>query len=72
VLLKVPVPLEIPRSLVLKVGLDGEARSWTVLVYVLNSELLGGGPSDEEDPKMETLIPTMGSQNSWPISLISL
>jgi hypothetical protein len=54
VLVKVLVedPLEVPRSLVIKMGreLDGMGRSWTVPVYVFNSELMGAAPADEADP----------------------
>jgi hypothetical protein len=54
VLLKVLVedPLEVLRSLVIKMGResDGEGRSWTVPVYVFNSGLVNVGPADEEDP----------------------
>lgn len=54
VLLKVLVedPLEVLRSLVIKMGResDGEGRSWTIPVYVFNSDLVNVGPADEEDP----------------------
>jgi hypothetical protein len=54
VLVKILVedPLEVPRSLIIKMGreLDGEGRSWTVPVYIFNSELLGAAPADEDDP----------------------
>jgi hypothetical protein len=54
VLLKVLVEdaLKILRSLAIKLGreLDGEGRSWTVSVYVFNSEIIDAGPTDEEDP----------------------
>ncbi|GJN32010.1 hypothetical protein PR202_gb20477 [Eleusine coracana subsp. coracana] len=45
-------PLKVPRSLVIKTGreLDGEGRSWTIPVYMFNSEILGAAPADEEDP----------------------
>ncbi|TVU30859.1 hypothetical protein EJB05_22505, partial [Eragrostis curvula] len=45
-------PLEVPRSLVIKHGsdLDGGGRSWTVPIYVFNSELVNAPPADEEDP----------------------
>jgi hypothetical protein len=53
VLLKVLVedPLEIPRSIVMKLGRESdEGRSWIVLVYILNSEIIDAGPADEDDP----------------------
>jgi hypothetical protein len=54
VLLKVLVedPLEVPRSLVIKIGKesDGEGRSWTVPVYFFNSDMVNAGPANEEDP----------------------
>jgi hypothetical protein len=54
VILKVLVedPLEIPRSLVMKMGResDDNGRSWTVPIYVFNSYLVNAGPADEEDP----------------------
>jgi hypothetical protein len=54
VLLKVLVEdrREIPRDVVIKMGResDGEGRSWTVPIYIFNSEILPDGPSDEEDP----------------------
>lgn len=45
------VPLKVPRSLVISVGheLDGEGRSWTVPVYMFDSEILGAAPANEED-----------------------
>jgi hypothetical protein len=45
-------PLEIPRSLVMKMGreADGNGRSWTVPVYVFNSDLVNAGPTYEKDP----------------------
>ncbi|TVU01684.1 hypothetical protein EJB05_52841, partial [Eragrostis curvula] len=45
-------PLEIPRSIEIKHGreLDGEGRSWTVPVYVLNSQMADQAPADGEDP----------------------
>jgi hypothetical protein len=54
VLLKVLVedPLEVPRDVVIKMGResDGEGRSWTVPIYVFNSDAIMAGPQDEEDP----------------------
>jgi hypothetical protein len=54
VLLKILVEdsLEIPRSVVIKLGResDGEGRLRTVPVYVFNSGLVKAGPADEEDP----------------------
>ncbi|TVU03252.1 hypothetical protein EJB05_51223, partial [Eragrostis curvula] len=54
VLIKVLIddPLEVPRSIVIRIGreLDGEGRSWTVPVYILNGALAGAGPANEEDP----------------------
>jgi hypothetical protein len=51
VLIKVIVedPLDIPRSLIIKVGKesDGEGRSWTVSVYIFNSELIPTGPAND-------------------------
>ncbi|GJN28066.1 hypothetical protein PR202_gb16147 [Eleusine coracana subsp. coracana] len=46
------IEIEVPRSLVLKVGreLDGEGRSWTIPVYIFNTELLGAAPADEDPP----------------------
>jgi hypothetical protein len=43
---------EIPRDVVIKMGResDGEGRSWTVPIYIFNSEILPVGPFDEEDP----------------------
>jgi hypothetical protein len=53
VLLKVLVEdlREIPRDVVIKMGResDGEGRSWTVPIYIFNSEILLAGPYDEED-----------------------
>jgi hypothetical protein len=53
-LLKILVedPLEIPRSVVIKLGTtsDGEGRSWTVPFYVFNSDLVNVDPADEDDP----------------------
>ncbi|TVU10812.1 hypothetical protein EJB05_44364, partial [Eragrostis curvula] len=53
VMLKVLIddPLEVPRSLVIKVGreLDGEGRSWTVPVYIFSFEFADPAPPDEED-----------------------
>jgi hypothetical protein len=53
-LLKVLVedPLEVPRSLVIKIGResDGEGRSWTFPVYIFNSDMVNAGSADEEDP----------------------
>lgn len=44
-------PLDVPRTLVIKHGrdLDCEGHSWTVPLYVFNSQLLPQ-PADEEDP----------------------
>jgi hypothetical protein len=44
--------LEVPRSLVIKIRkeLDGDGRSWTVSVYVFNSDMVNVGPTNEEDP----------------------
>jgi hypothetical protein len=54
VLLKVLIedPLEVPRSLVIKLGreADGNGRSWTVPVYIFNSNAIQAGSADEEDP----------------------
>jgi hypothetical protein len=54
VLLKVLVedPLEVPRSLVMKIGkeLDGDGRSWTIPIYVFNSDMVNAGLANEEDP----------------------
>ena len=54
VLVKVMIdnPLEVPRSLVIKHGkeLNGAGRSWTVPVYIFNSELTNAHPTDEEEP----------------------
>jgi hypothetical protein len=51
VILKVFVedPMEIPRSLVLKMGREsnGHGRSWIAPVYVFNSNLVNVGPTDE-------------------------
>ncbi|TVU19018.1 hypothetical protein EJB05_35141, partial [Eragrostis curvula] len=53
VMLKVLIddPLEVPRSLVIKIGreMDGEGRSWTVPVYMFNSYFADVAPPDEED-----------------------
>jgi hypothetical protein len=45
-------PLEVPRSLLVKLGreADGNGRSWTVPVYIFNSNVIQAGPTDEEDP----------------------
>ncbi|TVT96874.1 hypothetical protein EJB05_57902, partial [Eragrostis curvula] len=45
-------PLEVPRSIEIKHGrdLDGEGRSWTVPVYILNSQMADLVPADGEDP----------------------
>jgi hypothetical protein len=84
VLVKILVedPLEVPRSLIIKMGreLDGEGRSWTVPVYIFNSELLGAAHADEDDPPqhtMETLtfsldLWSQGRCNLWSKWLISL
>jgi hypothetical protein len=42
-------PLDIPRSLIIKVGKesDGEGRSWIVSVYIFNSELIPTGPAND-------------------------
>ena len=54
VLVKVMIdnPLEVPRSLVIKHGkeLNGAGRSWTVPVYIFNSEFTNAQPTDEEEP----------------------
>ncbi|CAN6335394.1 unnamed protein product [Urochloa humidicola] len=44
-------PLEVPRSLIIKHGreLDGEGRSWTVSVYILNSRFADIIPGDEDE-----------------------
>lgn len=44
--------LAVPRSLVLKLGVEwgGEGRSWTVPVYVLNNDFLDVVPGDEDEP----------------------
>jgi hypothetical protein len=53
-LLKVLIedPLEVPRSLIIKLGreADGHGRSWTVPVYIFNPDLVNAGPTNEEDP----------------------
>jgi hypothetical protein len=53
VLLKVlvEVPLEIPRDVVMKIGResDGEDHSWTISIYIFNSEVIMDGPP-KEDP----------------------
>ncbi|TVU28811.1 hypothetical protein EJB05_20344, partial [Eragrostis curvula] len=53
VMLKVMIhdPLEVPRSLAIKVGreMDGEGRTWTVPVYILNSDFASPAPADEDD-----------------------
>ncbi|TVU25943.1 hypothetical protein EJB05_28466, partial [Eragrostis curvula] len=45
-------PLEVPRSLEIKHGrdLDGEGRSWTIPVYILNSQMADQVPANGEDP----------------------
>jgi hypothetical protein len=57
VLLKLLVedPLEIPKSVVIKFGResDGEGRSWTVPIYIFNSNLVNADPAEEEDPPAE-------------------
>jgi hypothetical protein len=54
VLLKILVEdtLDITRSLVIKLGResDGGGRSWTMLVYIFNSNIVSAGPADEDDP----------------------
>lgn len=42
--------LSMPRSLVLRLGYewDGEERSWTVPIYILNNEFLDIQPGDED------------------------
>jgi hypothetical protein len=54
VLLKILVEdtLDITRSLVIKLGResDGGGRSWTMLVYIFNSNIVSAGPTDEDDP----------------------
>ncbi|CAN6208615.1 unnamed protein product [Urochloa humidicola] len=44
-------PLEVPRSLIIKHGreLDGEGRSWTVPVYILDSRFADMIPADEDE-----------------------
>lgn len=44
--------IAIPRSLVLKIGVEwgGEGRSWTVSVYILSDEFLDVHPGDEDLP----------------------
>jgi hypothetical protein len=53
-LLKVLIedPLKVPRSLVTKLGREahGNGRSWTVHVYIFNSDVIQAGPADEDDP----------------------
>jgi hypothetical protein len=53
-LLKVLVedPLEILRDVVIKMGResDGEGCSWSMPIYIFNSEAIMVGPPDEEDP----------------------
>jgi hypothetical protein len=54
ILLKVLIddPLEVPRSLIIKMGkeYEGDGRSWTAPVYMFNSTMINGGPADEDDP----------------------
>jgi hypothetical protein len=54
VLLKVLIedPLVVPKSLVIMLvrEADDHGRSWTVPVYIFNSEIVQDGPVDEEDP----------------------
>lgn len=54
VLVKVMIdnPLEVPCSLVIKHGkeLNGAGRSWTIPVYIFNSEITNIQPADEDDP----------------------
>jgi hypothetical protein len=54
VLLKVLIvdTLEVPRSLLITMGResDGLGRSWTVPVYMFNSQILGAETADEDDP----------------------
>jgi hypothetical protein len=54
VLLKVLVEdsLEIPRDVVIKMGREseGEGRTWTIPIYIFNSEVIMAGPPNEEDP----------------------
>jgi hypothetical protein len=53
-LLKVLIedPLEVPRSLLVKLGREADEndRSWMVPVYIFNSDVIQAGPADEEDP----------------------
>jgi hypothetical protein len=44
-------PLDVPKSLIIKHGreLDGEGRSWTVPVYILNSRFADMFPADEDE-----------------------
>jgi hypothetical protein len=52
VLMKILVEdvLDIPRSLVIKLGreFDGDGKSWTVPVYIF--DIINAGPADEDDP----------------------
>lgn len=54
VLVKVLIdnPLDIPRSVVIKLGreLDGDGRSWTVPVYIFNTTMADVIPPNEDDP----------------------
>jgi hypothetical protein len=54
VLLKILVEdtLDIPRSQVFKMrwASDGDGKSWIVSVYIFNSDIIGAGPADEDDP----------------------
>jgi hypothetical protein len=44
--------LEVPGSLLITMGResDGLGRSWTMPVYMFNSQILGAEPTDEDDP----------------------
>jgi hypothetical protein len=65
VLLKVLVEdvHQILGDVVIKMGpkSDGEGRSWTMPIYIFNSEILSARPSDEDDPlrTMGILTPSM-------------
>jgi hypothetical protein len=54
VLLKVLVEdvHQILGDVVIKMGpeSDGEGRSWTMPIFIFNSEILSARPSDEDDP----------------------
>jgi hypothetical protein len=72
VLLKVLVEddlLEVPRSLVIKMGResDGRGRSWTVPVYIFNSDIIDAGPAHEDGPLSSQWKPTSfsGTHSPW-------